>query len=129
MCSLKLNRNNKKRHILVLELAASLVVVVVVDVGVISGFWGTGVGLITVIVGVVTFSSHGSLPVIFANVSTSIVTLRLLNSGSLQQISFAQKHFESSGPRSILRFFRLLPTFLIFIKVAPFVIISPAKQA
>jgi len=103
--------------------------------GVIAGFTGvavgsdliSGFGIVGLGFGAVTI--HFSSLEASSNVAGSIVSGTSLYSGCLQQISVPQKHLASSGPRSILRFFLLFPFKpLVFIKVAPFVMISPAKQ-
>ena len=103
--------------------------------GVIVGFTGAAVGsalikdfgVVGLGLGVVTI--HFSSSEASFNVAGSISSGTSLYSGCLQQISVPQKHLASSGPRSKLRFFLFLPFKpLVFIKVAPFVMISPAKQ-
>ena len=117
--------------VLFLLVVSSVVVVVefvvaISTIGIVVVVFTVVVGLVVVVVDVVVI--HFSSPETSFNVPGSISSVTLLYSGCLQQISDPQKHFASRGPRSILRFF--LPPIkpLMFIIVAPFVMISPAKQ-
>lgn len=105
------------------------IIVTVVGVIFLVGLSVITAGVVFIVVGLfVVVVVHFSSPETSFSVPGSISSETLLYFGCLQQISDPQKHFASRGPRSILRFFLLPFKPLMFIIVAPFVIISPAKQ-